>query len=67
MHKTFTFRYFVLCAITQMQTESMDCHLDSQDSFFGLLDGDLRRATPLEVPIVLFVDLQLIHDLVAST
>ncbi len=44
----------------------MDCHLDSQDGFVGLPDGDRRSATPQEVPIVLFVDLPLIHDLVAN-
>jgi hypothetical protein len=34
--------------------------------YIGLPDGDRRRAAQLEVPVVLFLDLPLIHDLVAS-
>jgi hypothetical protein len=49
-----------------MQTEPIGCRLDGQDGFVGLPDGDHRSATPLEVPIVLFVGLLLIHDLVAN-
>jgi hypothetical protein len=50
----------------EMQTEPTDFYLDSQDALVSLPDGDRRRATPLEVPVVLFLDLPLIHDLVAS-
>jgi hypothetical protein len=49
-----------------MQTEPIGCHLDSQDGFLGLPDGDHRGTTPLEVPIVLFMGLPMIHDLVAN-
>ena len=59
-------RLLVLCAIIQMQTEPIGCRLDSQDGFVGLPDGDHRSATPLEVPIVLFISLSRIHNLVAN-
>jgi hypothetical protein len=55
-----------ICGIIEAQTGALGCHLDSQDGFVGLPDGDHRSTTPLEVPIVLLLDLPVIHDLVAN-
>ena len=47
-------RFSGVCGIIEAQTEAFGCHLDSQDGFVTLPDGDHRSTTPLEVPIVFF-------------